>query len=42
MLENQSLSILQYNVNKSRTKVMISLFETDDILDYDVIAVQEP
>lgn len=42
MIENQSLAILQYNVNNSRSKVMIPMFETDGILNYDILAIQEP
>jgi hypothetical protein len=42
MLENQTLSILQYNVNNSRSKVMISLFESEGITYFDVLAIQEP
>ena len=42
MLENSTLSILQYNVNNSRTQVMIPLFEPEGIEDYDILAIQEP
>ena len=41
MLENNTLSILQYNVNNSKTKVMISLFETKDIEKYDILIIQK-
>ena len=41
MLEKEILTILQYNVNKSRTRVIISLFESDDIIDYDILAIQK-
>ena len=42
MIENQTLSILQYNVNNSRAKVMIPLFESENIQQYVVLAIQEP
>jgi hypothetical protein len=42
MLENQTLSILQYNVNNSRSKVMIPLFESEGITNFDVLVIQEP
>lgn len=42
MLEHQTISILQYNVNNSRTQVMIPLFETEGIENYDILAIQEP
>ena len=42
MIENQTLVILQYNVNNSRSKVMILMFEIEGILDYDILAIQEP
>ena len=38
----QSLRILQYNVNKSRTKVLIGLLQDPEIASYDIIATQEP
>jgi len=38
----QSLKILQYNVNKSRTKVLIGLLQDPEIALYDIIATQEP
>lgn len=37
-----TLSILQYNTKKSRNIVMIPLFQNDNILDIDIIALQEP
>lgn len=37
-----ALRILQYNVNKSRNKVLAPLLEDERIREYDVIAVQEP
>ena len=42
MLGAKTLAILQYNVRKERVGTMIPLFEDDKILDYDVIAIQEP
>ena len=41
MLKNQTLFILQYNVNNSRTQIMISLFEIKDIEDYDILIIQK-
>lgn len=37
-----SLSILQYNVMKSKGKVMASLLRDERIGDFDIIAIQEP
>ena len=42
MSEQQSLSILQYNVNKSEDRVMIPLFENPLTPTYDILAIQEP
>lgn len=42
MLDKEPLSILQYNVNKSRTRVTIPLFESDGIINYDILVIQEP
>lgn len=39
---HQDLSILQYNVNKSRSRVMIPLFESEGIEKFDTMAIQEP
>jgi hypothetical protein len=38
----QELRILQYNVQKSRDIVIASLFQDSKILDYDILAIQEP
>ena len=38
----QSLKILQYNVNKSRAKVLIGLLQDPEIATYDIITTQEP
>src|SRR5271168_4181134 len=38
----RELCILQYNVQKSKDKVMVPLFEDPRIRDFDIIAVQEP
>ncbi len=37
-----SLSILQYNIRKSRDQVMMPFFDDLQTLTYDIIAVQEP
>ena len=42
MTGHQELRILQYNVQKSRDVVMASLFQDSKILDYDILAIQEP
>ncbi len=34
--------ILQYNVNKSKDRVMIPLFENPLMPTYDILAIQEP
>ena len=36
------LTLLQYNVNKSRKKVLIGLLEEREIAKFDVLAIQEP
>jgi hypothetical protein len=41
MLNDNSLSILQYNVRKSWDQVMGSLFANEKALEYGIIAVQE-
>ena len=38
----ETLRILQYNVQKSKNKVMEPLFHNEIIRQYDVIAIQEP
>jgi len=40
--KKQSLKILQYNVNKSRAKVLIELFQDPEIATYNIITTQEP
>jgi exonuclease III len=40
--EKPALRILQYNVNKSRNKVLAALLEDQRLKMYDVIAIQEP
>ncbi len=35
------LPIIQYNTRKSQQIVMIPLFQNDEILDMDIIALQE-
>lgn len=42
MKESQNLSILQYNVRKSRETVMATLLRDERISDFDVVAIQEP
>src|SRR5271170_3889754 len=37
-----SVKILQYNVNKSKDKVLVGLLEDPRVSDFDIIAVQEP
>lgn len=37
-----SLSILQYNVRKSRDIVMANLYRDPKIMDFDILAIQEP
>jgi len=39
---NKQLSILQYNVNKSREQVMAPLLADENTWEYDIIAIQEP
>src|ERR1700754_2479032 len=36
------LTLLQYNVNKSRDKVLIGLLQAPEIAKIDILAVQEP
>jgi hypothetical protein len=38
----RELQLLQYNVQKSKDKVMVLLFEDPRIWDFDIIAIQEP
>jgi hypothetical protein len=42
MLRHQELRILLYNVQKSRDVVLASLFQNPRVLEYDVLAIQEP
>lgn len=37
-----TLSILQYNTRKSQNFVIILLFQNNNILDINIIALQEP
>ena len=37
-----TLSILQYNVMKSKDIVMATLLRDQNILEYDILAIQEP
>ena len=36
------LHILQYNTHKSRNQVMASLLRDPRVLQYDILAIQEP
>ncbi|QKX57721.1 uncharacterized protein TRUGW13939_04840 [Talaromyces rugulosus] len=40
--DTRELRILQYNVQKSRDVVLASLFQDSRVLEYDVLAIQEP
>lgn len=42
MVNQDKLTILQYNNLKSRKEVMIPLFENEQIKEVDIIALQEP
>ncbi|KAJ3562896.1 hypothetical protein NPX13_g8391 [Xylaria arbuscula] len=42
MKVNPTLSILQYNVRKARDTVMATMLRDPNVLEFDVIAVQEP
>ena len=41
MLKNDTLFILQYNVNNSKIQIMISLFEIENIDKYDILIIQK-
>jgi hypothetical protein len=42
MKERQQLSILQYNVRKAKDTVMATLLRDTRVVDFDVLAIQEP
>ena len=42
MNKHNTLSILQYNVHKSRNMVMASMLRDPRIHEYDILAIQEP
>ena len=42
MIQQESIRILQYNVQKSKNTVIEPLFQEDGIREYDVITIQEP
>ncbi|KAF5136457.1 hypothetical protein E5D57_000219 [Metarhizium anisopliae] len=42
MLRHRQLRILQYNVRKSRDVVLDSLFRLPRVLEFDILAIQEP
>lgn len=41
-MNRKTVSILQYNVNKSREQVMAPLMADENVWKYDIIAIQEP
>ncbi len=42
MCSQASLSLLHYNMRKSRDQVMMIFFDNPRTLTYDIIAIQEP
>ena len=42
MISSRRLHILQYNVQKSKDVVLASLFQDSRVLEYDILAIQEP
>jgi exonuclease III len=42
MNPNNTLKILQYNVRKSRDTVMAALLRDSRVMEYDILAIQEP
>lgn len=42
MIGNRELRILQYNVRKLRDIVLADLFQKPRVLEYDILAIQEP
>ena len=42
MNSQTTLKILQYNVRKSRDTVMATLLRDPRVMEYDVLAIQEP
>ena len=42
MNRHSTLSILQYNVHRSRDMVMASMLRDPKIYEYDILAIQEP
>ena len=36
-----NLLILQYNINNSKTKTMISLLENEEVQKYDILTIQK-
>ena len=42
MIGHKEIRILQYNVRKSKDEVLASMFRNPRVLDYDVLAIQEP
>ena len=41
MRNNNTLSILQYNVRNDRVSTMISLLADDETKNYDILAIQK-
>jgi len=41
MLENRTLIILQYNVNKFKSKIIILLFKSKDITNFNILIIQK-
>ena len=42
MNKHTTLSILQYNVHKSRDIVMASMLRDSQVHEYNILAIQEP
>lgn len=42
MISKTTLKILQYNVRKSRDIVIATLLRDLRVIDYDILAIQEP
>ena len=42
MNSKSTMKILQYNVRKSRDTVMATLLRDPRVMDYDILAIQEP
>ena len=42
MSRSTTLKILQYNVRKSRDTVIATLLRDEKVMEYDILAIQEP